>query len=131
MTQPIQQSLPNLSISPAMLIKSRSILLRCFAFLRPYWGISVGAYVATLGINGLAVVVPQIIRWMVDVGIAQQQTDLLGWAVVGLLALTLVKSVLGFIVGRWTESASQYVAYDMRNAIHHKLGRIRERASPQ
>ena len=38
-----------------------------------------------------------------------------------LLALTLVKGVLTFFQGRWTEVASQGVAYDLRNAIHRKL----------
>jgi ATP-binding cassette, subfamily B, multidrug efflux pump len=102
----------------------RSILVRCFGFLWPYWRITLGAYVAALGINALAVAVPQVIRWIVDVGIADQQTHLLGTAVLGLLGLTLVKGLLGFVVGRWTESASQYVSYDLRNAIHRKLAAL-------
>ena len=122
MTTPIEKSLSKLNINRANPEESQRILVRCFGFLRPYWGITVGAYGAALGINILAVFVPQVIRWIVDVGIAQQQTNLLGWAVLGLLALTLVKGILGFIVGRWTESASQHVAYDIRNAIHRKLG---------
>ncbi len=124
MTQPIDTRLPNLDSNPQYLEKSQNVLWRCFKFLRPYWGITLGAYVAALGINALAVIVPQVIRWIIDVGIERQQTQLLGWAVLGLLALTLVKGVMGFIVGRWTESASQYVAYDMRNAIYQKLGTL-------
>ena len=124
MTQPIEQQLPKITFKKTAPPKSKNVLLRCFGFLRPYWGISVGAYVASLGINLLAVLVPQVIRWIVDVGIAGQHTELVGWAVLGILALTLVKSFLGYVVGRWTESASQYVAYDMRNAIHQKLGKL-------
>ena len=39
----------------------------------------------------------------------------------GLLGLTLVKGILGYLVGRWSEIASQNVACDLRNAIHAKL----------
>ena len=41
-----------------------------------------------------------------------------------LLGLTLVKGVLTFFQGRWTEIASQGVAYDLRNAIHLKLAAL-------
>lgn len=121
MTRPIEQHAPDFALPRTAAPKGQNILVRCFGFLRPYWRIVVGAYVAALGINALAVAVPQVIRWIVDNGIAGGQTDLIVQAVLGLLGLTLAKGVLGFIVGRWTETSSQYVAYDLRNAIHHKL----------
>ena len=46
---------------------------------------------------------------------------MLGIAALALLGLTLVKGVLAYWQGRWTEMASQGVAYDLRNAIHEKL----------
>jgi ATP-binding cassette, subfamily B, multidrug efflux pump len=100
---------------------SGKILLRCFRFLRPYWRLTAGTYITALGINILAVIVPQVFRWIVDVGITEQKTDVLGWGVLGLLGLTFVKGVLSFLLGRWSEVASQSVAYDLRNTIHSKL----------
>jgi ATP-binding cassette subfamily B multidrug efflux pump len=97
------------------------ILLRCFAFLRPYWRITSGAYLAALASSALSAVVPQVIRWLVDQGIAAGRTGVLGWGVLGLLALTLLNGVLGYLLGRWSEVASQNVAYDLRNAIHARL----------
>ena len=43
------------------------------------------------------------------------------WSVLGLLGLTLVKGVLNYFQGLWTEIASQNVAFDLRNAIQTKL----------
>ena len=43
------------------------------------------------------------------------------WCVAALLGITLVKGFLTFVQGRWSEIASQGVAYDLRNAVHTKL----------
>lgn len=101
--------------------QDKNVLIRCFGFLRPYWKITLGAYIAALGINGLGILVPQLIRWIVDVGITDQNTNILSWGIIGLLVLTFLKGILGFLLGYWSESASQNVAYDLRNAIHQKL----------
>ncbi len=97
------------------------ILLRCFGFLRPYSRITAGAYLAALGSSVLSAVVPQVIRRLVDEGIAAGHTGVLGWGVLSLLALTLLNGMLGYLLGRWSEVASQNVAYDLRNAIHARL----------
>jgi ABC-type multidrug transport system fused ATPase/permease subunit len=101
--------------------QNAGILLRCFGFLRPYWRITAGAYLAALGSSVLSAVVPQVIRRIVDQGIAAGRTGMLGWGVLSLLALTVLNGVLGYLLGRWSEMASQNVAYDMRNAIHARL----------
>ncbi len=108
---------------PGLAYRSRTghILLRCFSRLRPYWRLAAGAYLSLLAINALALTIPQFIRWVVDQGIRAQQTGMLGWSVLALLGLTLLKGVLAFKQGQWSEIASQGVAYDLRNAIHRKL----------
>ena len=100
------------------------ILLRCFGYLRPYRTLTAGAYLALLGINALALMIPQFIRWIVDAGIRGQNTQLLLWSVLALLGLTLAKGALAFFQGKWTETASQGVAYDLRNAMHRKLAAL-------
>ena len=100
---------------------SGRILLRCISHLRPYWRLAAGAYLALLGITALALTIPQFIRWIIDRGIGQHDTLLLIWSVLALLGLTLIKGILTFFQGQWTETASQGVAYDLRNAIHRKL----------
>jgi ATP-binding cassette subfamily B protein len=99
----------------------RGSLRRSFSFLANYRNIAVGVYIVALVINGLTIVIPQAIRWIIDVGIEEQNIDVLGIAVLGLLLLTIIKGFFDFVVGRWTEVASQGVAYDMRNALYEKL----------
>ncbi|MCD6289627.1 MAG: ABC transporter ATP-binding protein [Anaerolineae bacterium] len=100
------------------------ILLRCLSYLRPYWQLTVGAYIALVGIDILALISPQFIRWIVDRGIRGRDIRLLSWSVLTLLGLTLLKGILTLLQGRWTEIASQNVAYDLRNAIHQKLSAL-------
>jgi ABC-type multidrug transport system fused ATPase/permease subunit len=97
------------------------VLWRCYGYLRPYWRITVGAYGLLLIINTMNVWIPQFIRWIIDRGIYNQNISLLGWSVFGLLGMTLMKGGLTFLQGRWSEVASQSVAYDLRNAIQNKL----------
>jgi ATP-binding cassette subfamily B protein len=104
--------------------RSGRILLRSYRYLGPYRWRSAGAYAIILVINALALLIPQLIRWMVDRGIGQGDTSLLARSVLMLLGLTLLKGILAFVQGRWTEVASQGVAYDLRNAIHHKLSSL-------
>ncbi len=112
-SQPIRSS----SLPP----NTGRILWRCFSYLRPYWQLTVGAYLALMGINALALATPQFIRWIIDRGIRSQDARLLTWSVLALLGLTAIKGVFTYAQGRWTEVASQGVAYDLRNAIHRKL----------
>lgn len=106
---------------PARSSGSTAIIWRALGYLRPYWRLTAGSYLALLAIAGLAIAIPQFIRWIIDRGIGGQDTGLLARAVVGLLGLTLLRGVLVYFQGRWTETASQSVAYDLRNALHAKL----------
>ncbi len=100
------------------------ILWRCLGYLSPYRAMTAGAYLALVGINILSLAIPQFIRWIVDQGIRGQDSELLLRAVLALLGLTLAKGVLTFLQGQWTETASQGVAYDLRNAMHRKLAAL-------
>ena len=109
---------------PSFSTNSVRILWRAFTYLRPYWRETLGSYLALVGINVLALTVPQFIRWMVDAGMGKQDTQLLLWSVIALLGLTLLKGVITFLQGVWTEVASQNVAYDLRNEMYRKLGSL-------
>jgi ATP-binding cassette subfamily B multidrug efflux pump len=100
------------------------ILLRCFRYLRGYWQLAVGAYIAMLVLNVLTLLTPQIIRWIIDRGIDRKDLRLLGWSVAGLLALTALKGIVTYFQGRWSEIMSQGTAYDLRNALHAKLASL-------
>lgn len=112
---------PQPTFTPPRLTFNLNQLWRCYTYLRPYRRITLGAYLATTGIMALNLALPQFVRWIIDHGIREQRLDLLGWSVAGLLALTLLKGLLIFFQGRWSEIASQNVAYDLRNAIQRQL----------
>jgi ATP-binding cassette subfamily B multidrug efflux pump len=105
-------------------VSAGRMLLRCYRYLRPYRRIVGAAYLFLLAINGMNLIIPQIVRAAVDRGMEQGDTGLLVRSVAGLLALTLFKGVLSFAEGCWVEQASQGVAYDLRNAIHQKLASL-------
>jgi ABC-type multidrug transport system fused ATPase/permease subunit len=117
---------PSTADEPLAVHKSGTgrILLRCLKYLRSYWPLVAGGYLCLLVINGLALVMPQFIRWIVDRGIRDQDAHLLTHSVLALLGLALIKGGLTFVEGRWVEMASQNVAYELRNAIHRKLSSL-------
>ena len=101
-----------------------SSLWRSFLFLKKYRNIAVGVYLLALVVNALSILIPQTIRWIIDVGIVQQNMSILLWSLAGLITVTVVKGIVDFVLGRWTEVASQGVAYDVRNAIYDKLSSL-------
>jgi ABC-type multidrug transport system fused ATPase/permease subunit len=97
------------------------LLLRCLSYLRPHWKLTAGAYLAMLVIDIFNMINPQIIRWAIDHGIRAGDLLPLTLAVGGLLGLVILKGVFTFFQGRWTEVASQNVAYDLRNELQRKI----------
>ena len=102
----------------------RSSLWRSLQFLKKYSRIAVGAYVLALVVNALTIIIPQAVRWIIDAGIIGGNMSVLLWSLLGLLGLTIVKGVIEFVLGKWTETASQGVAYDMRNALYERLSSL-------
>jgi ABC-type multidrug transport system fused ATPase/permease subunit len=97
------------------------ILLRCMSYLRPYWPYVAGSYAMLLARNGITLAVPLIIRRVVDQGISVGDLSVIQRGTLALLGLTVLRGLSVFFSGRWTETASQNVSYDLRNAIHGKL----------
>ena len=107
--------------TPLRSSKGNSYLWRAFRRLRPYWRLAALAYLALLASTVIILATPQFIRWIVDRGIRQNDLQLLTWSVLLLLGLTVARGVFTFFSGRWTEVASQGVAYDFRHDLHAKL----------
>ena len=96
-------------------------LLRCFTYVKPYTAYVVTAAILMLAINALVVITPQFMRFIVDEGIARADVRYLGFLVLMLLALIILKGVMTFFQGRLSEKSSQGVAYDLRREIHKHL----------
>ena len=97
------------------------LLLRAFSYLRPHWKITAGAYGLMVLIDLVSMVNPQLIRRAIDQGISAHDDRVLGLSVGLLLALVLIKGIFTYFQGMWTETASQNVAYDLRNELQRKI----------
>jgi len=97
------------------------VLGRCLRYLGPYRLPAAASALATLCITAFSLAIPQLIRLAVDGGIGGRDPALLGRGVFSLLGLGLLKGVFSYLQGRWSETASQGVACDLRSAIHRKL----------
>src|SRR5712692_6630506 len=97
------------------------VLWRLYGYLRPYWRVVAGAYLCVAVINGLNVVMPQLIRGIIDRGLTGGDLTFAGQAVLALLVLAALKGGLTFFQQRWLEVGSQGVAYQMRNDLQTKL----------
>lgn len=97
------------------------ILIRCFSYLRPHWRLTAGAYGMMVIIDLFNMINPQLIRWAIDNGVRIGNTSRLTLAVAALLILVVIKGIFTYFQGLWTETASQNVAYDLRNEIQRKI----------
>ncbi len=100
---------------------SAGVLMRCYSYLRPYWYLTLGAYLCMLCVTLINMATPQLIRHIIDQGIGKADLRLLNWSVIGLLGLTVLRGVVTFFQGRWSETASQNVAADLRGELQKKL----------
>jgi ATP-binding cassette subfamily B protein len=91
------------------------------ACLGPYWPLIAGSYILVLAINGVNIWMPIIIRGIVDHGIRARALEPVTTGTALLIGVALAKGLFTYLTGVWTESASQSVAYDIRNRFHEKL----------
>lgn len=101
-----------------------AILRRCYQYMAAYRTTLVAAYLTQVLLDGIALVVPQTIRGVVDRGVRQGDLSYLRWMVGALLGLTLIKAFFTFLQGRWIEIISQGVAYDLRNELQRKFASL-------
>jgi ABC-type multidrug transport system fused ATPase/permease subunit len=95
------------------------ILLRLLSYLRKYWISTVGAYLSLFLGTLLSLIVPQYIKELIDRGIGQGDVAYLHKGAIIIVAITLGRAVFDFFRSYLVESASQGVAYELRNALYH------------
>ena len=106
---------------PAQELSAFRINLRFLAYLKPRWRRVLAIYTVMLAGSGTLLAIPQLVRWIVDHGIARHELGVV-WRAVGLLMLlALARAVLAFLMGRWTEIVSQGVAADLRQEMFNRF----------
>lgn len=81
------------------------------------------ALVGIIGTNILAVAVPYILRDVVDIGIAKQDSAYMLNAGLLVVGLGLIRGVTAFMGRYYGERLSHVVSYDIRNEIYDKVQR--------
>ena len=109
------------SAPPDRELSAWRINLRFLAYLKPRWRRVLAIYAVMLAGSATLLAIPQLVRWIVDHGIARHELGVV-WRAVGLLLLlALARAVLAFLMGRWTEIVSQGVAADLRQQMFNRF----------
>ncbi len=97
---------------------------RALGYLRSYKLESGGAFLALLLVTAANLVTPLLIGRAIDGGISPRQLNVLLTMVAGLVGVALARGLFTFLQGYLAERASQGVAYDLRNALFERIGRL-------
>ena len=97
---------------------------RALGYLRSYKLESGGAFVALLCVTGANLVTPLLIARAIDDGIRPGNLNVILAIVGGLVGVALARGLFTFLQGYLAERASQGVAYDLRNALFERIGRL-------
>ena len=90
---------------------------RFLAYLAPRWRRVAAIYLVMLLGTATLTAIPLLVRWIVDHGIAEQDPGVV-WRAVGILMLlALLRALLAFLMGRWSEMVSQGVAATLRQEM--------------
>ncbi len=96
-------------------------LIRIRVFLRPYFWPILATLFMLLAITALSLVVPRIIRSVIDEGLARGETGYLVRSALLLLALGLISAVLNLGNRYWSEWIAARVGYDLRNRMYDHI----------
>ncbi len=113
-----------------------AIGLRLFSYFKKYWPAVVVAYVCLMLTTAIDLMIPQLIRRVIDCGMRvgpssgsatascpalPDPMQLVSGVVAVILGLTVVKGLLQFGQGYLGEYGAQAIAYDLRNEIYRHL----------
>jgi ATP-binding cassette, subfamily B, multidrug efflux pump len=96
-------------------------LLRLRPFLRAYWWQILLSLIFLLCLTGLSLVIPAIIRQVIDVGLSQGDVTLLIQAAAIILVIGIIRAILIYFQRYLSEWVAQHIAYDLRNQLYDHI----------
>ena len=96
-------------------------LVRIQTFLKPYFWQILATLLILLVLTGLNLLVPRIIRSVVDDGLARGETSYLIRAALVLLGIGLLSALLTLGNRYWSEWIAARVGYDLRNRMYDHI----------
>jgi len=100
-----------------------SAVTRVLSYLKKYWSLELLVILCLLGVTILNIVVPLVIRMVIDEVIVRMEYGLLLVLVIAIVGITALRGVLAFAQRYTTEYAGQKAVYDIRNEIYEALQR--------
>ncbi|MFN8471315.1 MAG: ABC transporter ATP-binding protein [Anaerolineae bacterium] len=97
------------------------IFKRLLTYLRPYRGWALLTYSALFIATLLNLIVPWILRAVIDQGLSGQDFRFLVVAGLTIVGITMVRSVFSYLQLYGSERLSQDIAFDMRNQLYDKI----------
>ncbi|MBE9112357.1 ABC transporter ATP-binding protein [Nodosilinea sp. LEGE 07298] len=96
-------------------------LQRVFGRLRVYPWLTLGALASALLLVAAYAITPQLFRWAIDQGIAENNLTVVLQSGAGLVVAALARGLFNFGQSFCAEAMSQSVVYDLRNRIFSKI----------
>ncbi len=100
------------------------VIRRGLVYLKPYLWLAMGALISILIVTAANLYLPQLIQQLIDDGIEAKSWPGIIAATGGLLVIAIIRGVFTFTNTYWSETASQGIAYDLRNEIYAKLEKL-------
>lgn len=99
-------------------------LFRLRLFVRPYWKQVLLALLALTLLTALKLVVPLIIRQVIDQGLTDSDVRLIVTAALSLLVIGLASAALIYWQRYQTEIIAAQIGYDLRNRLYNHIQRL-------
>ena len=99
-------------------------LLKLRHLVRPYWLQILGAFLTLLGVTASRLIVPSIIRQVIDTGLGQNKIEFILRAAGMVLGVGALAALFGFGQRYLSEYISMRVAFDLRNRLYNHIQRM-------
>lgn len=96
-------------------------LLRLRIFLRPYYNQILLSLLVLLSITAVNLIVPTVIRQVIDVGLVQGERRFLLNAALIVLGIGLARAGLGYVQRYLSEWIASHIGYDLRNRLYDHI----------
>jgi len=98
-----------------------TFLFKLRPYLKPYLGKILLNLLILLTVTVLSLIVPRVLKGVIDQGLLQGQTPYLLHAALLLLGLGLITAILNFFQRYLSEWVAAHVGYDLRNAMYDRI----------
>lgn len=96
-------------------------LFRLRTYVRPYWPQILVSLLLLISLTGLSLVVPEIIRRVLDIGLVGGDVGYLIQAALIILGIGVGRAVLSYFQRYISEWVAQHIGYDLRNRLYDHI----------